>query len=89
VDLLETAKTALRLKGTALDGEVKGLIAAAIADMHRVGLVFEEDQLKDKPLHVQAIMLYCKGNYGYIPNSEKFAVAYERLLITLKVSGES
>lgn len=86
--LLEAAKTTLRLKGTAFDGEVAGLIAAAIADMRRAGLTFTDEQAESAPLLVRGVLLYCKGHYGYIPGNERFIKAYDGLLVSLKVSGD-
>jgi len=40
--MLEKVKLALRLRGMAFDDEVKGLIAAAIADLRLAGAVFDD-----------------------------------------------
>lgn len=59
-------KLVLRVSGTALDSEVDMLIAAALADMARVGIraeLLEEGSMS--PLVKQAVACYCKANFGF------------------------
>ena len=77
--MFEKVKLALRLTGAAFDDEIKGLIAAAKEDLRLVGIVVAEDEDPDDPLIVRAIILYCKGNFGYTDNAERFIKAYDLL----------
>lgn len=73
--LLDKVKTALRVSGTAFDGEVADLIDAAKADLQGAGV-----QVKDTdPLHVQAITCFCKSRFGYEDpqQADRFWAAYE------------
>ena len=75
--LLDDVRVSLRVTSTMTDVEVSGLIAAAIADMRRVGvrdgLLAEEGM---DPLAKAAVLLFCKANYGF-DNSES-AMYFER-----------
>ena len=75
--MFEKVKNALRLRGAAFDDEVAGLIAAAKEDLRLVGIAVTDDETPGDPLIVRAIILYCKGNYGYIPEAERFIRAYD------------
>lgn len=59
--MLEKVKTALRANGTAFDVEIEDLIAAARADLMGAGVTVDDSD----PLHVQAIVCFCKARYGY------------------------
>jgi len=92
MELLEKAKLALRLKTAAFDDEVKGLIAAAIEDLESVGVnaaqpenVSETSTISEKLKHriEQAILLYCKGHFGYNPDAERFLKTYKIKKIAL------
>lgn len=73
--LLDKVKTALRVSGTAFDGEVADLISAAKCDLQGAGVrVVDTD-----PLHQQAIICFCKSRFGYEDpqQSNRFWAAYE------------
>lgn len=83
--MLEKVKLALRLKGSAFDKEIEGLLAAAKADMCLAGIAFANEV--DHPLIERAIILYCKGNFGYIEGGERFIKAYDLLKTSLALAG--
>lgn len=99
--ILEKAKAALRIKNAAFDGEIEGLIAACEADMRLVGINVPPppappptgdagatgDAVTGNPLIERAIMLYCKANFGYSEDSEKYQKAYDYLKCALSLAG--
>jgi|Wag4MinimDraft_12_1082652.scaffolds.fasta_scaffold00095_14 hypothetical protein len=77
--LLEDVKPQLRISetNTAFNSEITGLIEAAKSDLDTKGVlkVDETDQLT-----IQAIVLYCKANFGYDnPEAERFLKIYESI----------
>lgn len=64
--------------------EVQDLIEAAKKDMSTKGIQGDE---KD-PLYFQALVLYCKANYGYDEDTERFQKAYESLRDSMSLSGD-
>lgn len=83
--ILNDVKLALRIKNNAFDEEINDLIESAKLDLGLSGvtIILEEDQLIK-----QAIKLYCKANFGYSEDSEKFAKAYEGLRTAICLGGE-
>jgi len=85
--MIRKVKLALRLTGSAFDDEVKGLIAAALADLRLTGIDFdtpsgatdntEIEDVEADPLIVRAVILYCKAHFGYINDQKRFLDAYE------------
>lgn len=78
--MLSDVKNELRVSGDAFDTEIQALIDAAKLEMESKGLdesvISEED-----PLIYQAIMLYCKANFGWDnPEAERFMARYEMTL---------
>ena len=94
--MLDTVKAALRVKTTAFDGEIEGLIAACKADLRLVGINVPEDLLPadgetptaGDPLLERAIILYAKANFGYSDDSEKYQKAYDLLKCSLSLAGD-
>ena len=85
MDLREEVKARLRLKSTAFDSaEVQPLIDACKADLARAGVVADESN----PLMRQAVVLYCKANFGYSDDSERYQRAYEGLRDSMALSGD-
>jgi len=90
-ELHTKVKLALRLKNTAFDAEVTGLIAAAKADICLVGINLDPAAPDDRPLDPlieRAIILYCKAHFGYIEGGERFLKAYDSLKCALSLAGD-
>lgn len=93
--MLDKVKAALRVKTTAFDDEVQGLIDACKADLRLVGVNVPEDQPPAEggspsagdPLITRAIILYAKANFGYSDDSEKYRAAYDYLKCSLSLAG--
>jgi len=82
--MLDKVRLALRLKGQVFDSEIEGLVAAALADLRIAGIhAYERD-----PLIERAVILYCKGHFGYIEGGERYIKAYELLRSSLSLSGD-
>lgn len=81
--MLQKVKTALRVSGTAFDGEVTDLIAAAKADLKGAGVTVDDTD----PLHQQAIVCFCKSRFGYEDpqQADRFWAAYEAHKIHLAI----
>ncbi|GHU74711.1 hypothetical protein FACS1894188_03810 [Clostridia bacterium] len=89
-ELLEKVKVSLRVSGDVFDSELTDLIASARGDLARVGIVAAKEDMETdetRPLVHRAVILYCKGYFGYEENSEKFVKAYERLRDSLSMTG--
>ena len=94
--MLDKVKNALRVKTTAFDEEVEGLIAACKADLRLVGVNVPEDTAPadgetptaGDPLIERAVILYAKANFGYNAESEKYQKAYDLLKCSLSLAGD-
>ena len=82
--MLDKVKLALRLSGTALDGEVSDLINAAIADLRLVGINIPAEagsssKTLGDPLLDRAVVLYAKAEFGFNDDAERYRNAYDYL----------
>lgn len=86
--LLTTLCRAVRSSADSTKSEVKELAEACVVDLNLAG-VYVEKKLSD-PIVVQALKLYCKGNYGYDSETDvrKFQEGYEHLKISMSLSGD-
>lgn len=83
--LTDDVKVALRVSSNAYDAEVAALVAAALADMRRVGVpdaALSEDS--PDPLARMAVLLFCKARFGY-DNDEapRFEESYRQTVADL------
>jgi hypothetical protein len=77
--ILDSIKTALRISGTDLDGEIEDLLLAVKADLQLSGLLGEKILVTDA-LIKRAIIVYCKANFGWDnPEAERFQKSYDML----------
>lgn len=87
-ELLTEVKTALRIQQSTTvfdDAEITPLINACKVDLKMGGVNWIDE---DDPCIRRAIVLYCKGNFGYRSDMEKFAQAYEKFKQALALSGD-
>lgn len=83
--LLKAAKIRVRkTRDNVLDDDIKQLIAAAVADIKRIGV--SDKFLSDcsEPLIREAILTFVNANYGSNPDQEKLMNSYNMLLIKIK-----
>lgn len=81
--MLDIIKRSLRITGDTLDAEIQEQIAAAKAELARVGIVY-----KDTPLHTQAVKLYIKWQYNFEGEADRYHRAFELLEQALILSGD-
>lgn len=94
--MLDKVKNALRVKTSAFDDEVQGLIDACKADLRLVGVNVPEEKppvegeppSASDPLITRAVILYAKANFGYSEDSEKYRQAYDYLKCSLSLAGD-
>lgn len=78
--LIDDVKTALRVSGNDLNGEITDLINAAKADLELVGIIHNLAIDDTDPLIKRAIIVYCKANFGFDnQEAERFQKSYDLL----------
>ena len=80
--MLDKVKLALRLSGTALDGEVSDLINAAIADLRLVGINIPAE------VGSSSKTLYAKAEFGFNDDAERYRNAYDYLKCALSLTAD-
>ena len=86
-ELFDYCKSSLRIVDNAFDNELLNIIDACYQDLSVSGI--NPDRESVEPLIAQAVVFYCKGNFGFREDSEKYKERYERLKISLSLSTES
>ncbi len=85
MSLVDDAKLALRVSGTAFDAEIEMLVDAARADLRRIGVrerLLEEGY--ENSLVRTAVCCYCKANFGYdVEERAQFEESYRRIAVDL------
>lgn len=76
---------AVRVKTEKASDEIRDLIESCKKDLEIAGVYVTDET---EPLCKQAIKLYCKANYGYDKDSEKFRAAYAALRDSMALSGD-
>ena len=80
--MLEKIKQSLRIDGEEHDDELLDLIQAAKREIVEVG-AHPDKVLDTDELIIRACTLYCKANFGYDDEKERFTRLFERLLVKL------
>ncbi len=83
--MLENIKKSLRITNSAFDDEIQDLIDSAMADLFISGIINYTD---NDILILRAVTIYCKANFGYNENSERFQNSYDLLKTHLALSGD-
>lgn len=87
--ILDDAKTALRISGTAFDSEIQDLIDAARRDLVLAGVHLSKASDDSDPLIKRAVITYCKAHFGWAnPDAERLQRAYDSLKSHLSLSFE-
>lgn len=73
--MLEAVKLAMRIVTNAYDNEITRLISAACADLGIVGVTAESTTTD--PLLVQAIVTYCRLNFGTPDDYDRLKRSYD------------
>lgn len=84
-EMIDKLKKSVRVKSNIASEEIEDLAKACVKDLEITGVYCNnnEDQL-----YIQALKLYCKANYGYDKDSEKFRAAYAALKDSMALSGD-
>ena len=72
--MLDTVKTALRIKADQFDDEVTGLIESAKLDLGIAGVEVPEEY---DALIQTAIVTYCKVNFGLCEDADRLKKSYD------------
>ena len=75
-EILNTVRLALRITTEAFDVELTNLIYAGMADLGIAGVNVENVALTD-PLTMQAIITYCKMNFGEPDEYDRLKKSYD------------
>ena len=73
-EMLSKVRTALRIKTNAYNDELNGLIEAAKLDLKVAGVVVPEEL---DAIVNQAIITYCKMNFGLVDDYDKLKRSYD------------
>lgn len=91
-DLVAKAKIRIRKMSTdILDEDVGQLVEVALADLKRIGVdgsyLGKNGRNINDPLITEAVLMYCKANFGTPDNQEKLMAAYEMMCTKIKGGG--
>ncbi len=91
-ELVAKAKIRIRKMSTdVLDEDVGQLVEVALADLKRIGVdssyLGKNGRSINDPLIIEAVLLYCKANFGTPDNQEKLTAAYEMMCTKIKGGG--
>lgn len=75
--MLEKIKLALRIKTTAFDSELEDLIEAGLTDLKFGGAKEEVLNLNADPAVTQALITYCKMNFGTPDDYDRLKRSYD------------
>ena len=80
---VEQIRQSMMIKHKQLDNNIKRYIDACSLDMQRVGV----DIKKESALMDTAIEFYCKWQFDYMGQGEKYEKSYEELRDAMSLSG--
>lgn len=80
---VQKLRKSLRIMTDEFDEEISTLTDACKTDMKLAGVRYFEES---DPLCQQALEFYCKANFGYTDDSDKFLERYRMLRDTMAVS---
>lgn len=84
-DINTNVKLFLRVSSASADAEIQQTIDACLLDLRNAGVSSLDT---DDPLIQQAVKLYCKAQFGFSADSEKYERAYEHLKASLSLSSD-
>lgn len=82
--LIEKLKKRIRSMSDSSNEEVDDLIESCRKELEMAGVYGDEED----PTYYQAVVLYCKANYGYDEDSERFEHAFKSLRDAMSLSGD-
>lgn len=84
IQLIERLKKRIRAMSDAADEEVDDLVQSCRKELEIAGVYGDESD----PTYYQAIVLYCKANYGYDEDTDRFGIAFRNLRDSMNLSGD-
>ncbi|MDR2898695.1 MAG: DNA-packaging protein [Clostridiales bacterium] len=84
-ELIKSVKLSLRITNDAFNQEIEELIASCKMELSLAGITKLDEA---DPLINRAIIIYCKANFGYSEDSEKFHRSYNCLKASLSLAGD-
>lgn len=85
MEILDAVKTSLRISHTALDSDLSQTINACKQDLKIVGVSKVEET---DPLTAQAIKLYCKWQFDFQGQGDRYGHAYAGLRDSMALCGD-
>ena len=82
--LIERIKQRIRAMADVSNDEVEDLILTCRKELEMKGIYGDESD----HTYYQAVVLYCKANYGYDENTDRFETAYQALCNAMALSGD-
>ena len=83
-ELLARIRKRVRVMSNSSDEEINDLVRACIVELEMSGVYGNELD----PTYYQAVVLYCKANYGYDEDTERFRMAFAALRDAMSLSGD-
>lgn len=83
--MLEQIRKALRMNHSKLDDDIRDTISACQRDLSLAGIVCNDEE---DFLIIQAIKLYCRWQFNYEGQADRYEKAYNSLRISLALSGD-
>lgn len=82
--LTEKLRKRVRVMSDSSDEEIMDLVASCKIELEMAGVYGDESD----PTYYQAVVLYCKGNFGYDDDTERFQLAFAKLRDAMSLSGD-
>ena len=86
-ELFDYCKSSLRIVDNAFDNELLSIIDACFQDLSVSGVNPDRESIES--LIARAVVFYCKANFGFREDSEKYKTRYDDLKISLSLSAKS
>ena len=83
-ELLEKLRKRIRVMSDSSDEEIDDLVKSCQKELEMAGVYGDESD----PTYYQAIVLYCKANYGYDEDTERFRMAFQALGDAMNLFGD-
>lgn len=89
--VFERVKKAVGATDTYFDDQVNDAILSAIADMKRNAVIIPNEEITvadtlGDPLLDRAVILYCRSEFNYDGEAERYRKAYDYILCSLSLS---
>lgn len=83
-EIVQKLKQRIRVRADTSNEEILDLAESCKKELEIAGVYGDVTD----PLYYQAMVLYCKGHFGYDDNTERFLEAYQALRDAMALSGD-